>query len=122
LRGHVSRLEPVDDLEALRAILQPLSQRGLVVYLSPEGRRGTVLTHGFHGAEELERLRTRSARESAADEPARPRTVPDPDRLAALTARVDELAAQLAELRQTVAALRAQLPPSQSAPGNPPSQ
>ena len=49
-------------------------------------------------------------RESVADEPARPRaSAADPDRLAALTARVDELAAGLAELRQTVAALEAQV-------------
>jgi uncharacterized protein YceH (UPF0502 family) len=122
LRGHVSRLEPVADLDALRGLLQPMSQRGLVVYLTPEGRRGTMLTHGFHGPEELARLRTRSAHESDADEPARPRAAPDPDRLAALTARVDELAAQLAELRQTVGALKSQLSPSQAAPGNPPPQ
>jgi uncharacterized protein YceH (UPF0502 family) len=121
LRGHVSRLEPVPDLDALRALLQPMSQRGLVVYLTPEGRRGTMLTHGFHPPEELERLRSRTARESVADEPARPRTAaPDPDRLAALTTRVDELAVGLAQLRETVAALETQLRSPHSALGTPP--
>ena len=58
------------DLDALRAVCRPLAQRGLVVYLTPEGRRGTVLTHGFHDPHELERLKTRAgAAESAADVP-----------------------------------------------------
>ena len=57
LRGRVSRMEPVEDLEALRALLKPLAERRLVVYLTPEGRRGTVLTHGFHALDELQRLR-----------------------------------------------------------------
>src|SRR5579875_4054580 len=59
LRGRASRMEPIDDLDALRAVLKPLAERGLVVYLTPEGRRGTVLTHGFHDTQELERLRSR---------------------------------------------------------------
>ena len=48
LRGRASRMEPIEDLESLRALLKPLAERRLVVYLTPQGRRGTVLTHGFH--------------------------------------------------------------------------
>jgi len=33
----------------------------LVVYLSPEGRRGTVVTHGFHEPQELARIKTHVA-------------------------------------------------------------
>jgi uncharacterized protein YceH (UPF0502 family) len=58
LRGRAARMEPIDDLEALREVLKPLADRRLVVYLSPENRRGTVLTHGFHAAQELEKLRS----------------------------------------------------------------
>src|SRR4051812_38697083 len=73
LRGRVSRMEPVADLDALRAVLGPLAQRKLVVYLTPEGRRGTALTHGFHSPQELDRLRARFAGAAAADdEPPRP--------------------------------------------------
>src|SRR3954451_6184868 len=61
LRARVSRMEPVDDLDALRAVCRPLAQRGLVVYLTPEGRRGTALTHGFHDAPELQGLKARYA-------------------------------------------------------------
>jgi len=60
LRGRASRMEPIDDLEALRSVLRPLATRGLVVFLGPEGRRGTLITHGFHPAAELETLRARS--------------------------------------------------------------
>lgn len=57
LRTRVSRMDPIDDLETLRTTLAPLKSRGLVVYLTPEERRGTVLTHGFHDPQELQRLR-----------------------------------------------------------------
>ena len=56
LRARTSRMEPIDDLDALRGVLRPLVERNLVVYLTPEDRRGAVLTHGFHDPEELKRL------------------------------------------------------------------
>jgi uncharacterized protein YceH (UPF0502 family) len=64
LRGRASRMEPVEDLESLRALLRPMSERGLVMYLSAPERRGTMLTHAFHSAEELASLR-----QSAGSEP-----------------------------------------------------
>ncbi len=56
LRPRVSRMEPIDDLDALRAALRPLVERHLVLYLTPAGR-GAVVTHGFHDPNELERIR-----------------------------------------------------------------
>jgi uncharacterized protein YceH (UPF0502 family) len=109
LRGRASRMEPVEDLDALRARLRPLAERRLVVYLTAEGRRGTVLTHGFHAPDELERLRARYAGQPLDDEPhaaPAPREAPDrPDlepQLAAARAEIDAL-------RQAVAALQADL-------------
>src|SRR6185437_11998606 len=61
LRGRASRMEPIDDLDALRAVLRPLVERRLVVYLTPEDRRGAMLTHGFHEPRELERLWSQQA-------------------------------------------------------------
>src|SRR5205823_6816965 len=63
LRTRASRMEPFADLDALRKALDPLSKRGLVVYLTPLGKRGTTLTHGFHAADELESLRKRYGEE-----------------------------------------------------------
>jgi uncharacterized protein YceH (UPF0502 family) len=100
LRGRVSRMEPLDSLEALRATCHPLAERGLVVYLTPEGRRGTTLTHGFHEPEELEQLRVRGGGEST------PSTRPD---TGASTSRLDRLEGEIAELRKQVADLRHEL-------------
>src|SRR5204863_1598969 len=69
LRGRAGRMEPIEDLETLRAVLRPLAERGLVVFLGPEGKRGTLITHGFHEPRELERLRQQGPR---IEEPAAP--------------------------------------------------
>src|SRR6202008_1808721 len=42
LRTRVSRMEMIEDLDALRAALKPLVERKLVLYLTPEDRRGAV--------------------------------------------------------------------------------
>src|SRR5580698_1570971 len=65
LRTRASRMEPIEDLDALRQSLRPLVERNLVVYLTPEDRRGAVLTHGFHDPQELTRLRKHSASAAA---------------------------------------------------------
>src|SRR5262249_35216969 len=96
LRARAGRMEPIDDLDALRAVLRPLAERGLVVYLSPEGRRGTMLTHGFHPARELERLRTthRAGAPEPAEQPSPSAREPAADqRLPSLEARLSEATA-----------------------------
>src|SRR5947209_9491503 len=103
LRGRAARMEAVEDLDALRAVLKPLAERRLVVYLSPENRRGTVLTHGFHAAPELEKLRaTHGAGSGVADEGLAPAPVARPaagiadERVKALEARLAEAGAEIA--------------------------
>ena len=100
LRGRASRMVSFDDLDALRGTLEPLSSRGLIVYLGEPGRRGTMLTHGFHPAVELEHLRGRHASGVEAEPGDAPRRV---------DARGGETEAELADLRQEVAALRDQV-------------
>ena len=68
LRGRASRMEPIADLEALRVVDSP-ARRKLIVYLTPEERRGTILTHGFHAGDELAHLKTRHAAGSFDVEP-----------------------------------------------------
>jgi uncharacterized protein YceH (UPF0502 family) len=111
LRGRASRMEPIDDLEALRALLRSLAERKLVVYLSPEGRRGTTVTHGFHAAEELERLHATAGVEAAAParEVTRETDAGATDRLADLDARVAALASENESLRATVNDLQTQV-------------
>ena len=92
LRTRASRMEPIDDLDALRAVLQPLVKRNLVVYLTPEDRRGAVLTHGFHDPQELKHLRGRHVAE------------PVPASAPAADARQE-----IADLKQSVADLRGEV-------------
>lgn len=108
LRARASRMEPIPDLEALRAVLKTLAERGLVVYLTPEGRRGTVVTHGFHAADELERLRARAER-FAEDSPTTPAPAVRPPASPALEGRVAALEQTVSELKQQLAELRSQL-------------
>jgi uncharacterized protein YceH (UPF0502 family) len=112
LRGRASRMEPIDDLDALRAKLKPLAERRLVVYLTPEGRRGTVLTHGCHAPDELERLRARYVGAALDDEP-RPasavREAPPPGEIDALKQTVAALQADLAAVKEDLRVLKAAL-------------
>jgi uncharacterized protein YceH (UPF0502 family) len=64
LRGRAARMEPIKDLAELRPILQSLHAKGLIVYLTPEGR-GCVVTHTLYLQEELEKLRREHASEGA---------------------------------------------------------
>ena len=112
LRTRASRMEPIDDLDALRGVLRPLVERNLVVYLTPEDRRGAVLTHGFHDPQELARLRARHLAEpvpvSAAPDSGAP-TSHAPSRVEALPLMdqaVAEARDEIAALKQTVTALR----------------
>jgi uncharacterized protein YceH (UPF0502 family) len=103
LRSRASRMEPIDDLDALRNVLRPLVERKLVVYLTPEERRGAVLSHGFHDPHELERLRSRVAAEPIAEES--PSTSPSAAP-AAKDERLSELESGLNAAREEIAALK----------------
>jgi uncharacterized protein YceH (UPF0502 family) len=56
LRGRASRMEPIDDLETLRQKLRPMAERKLIVFLGPEGRRGTQIMHGFGAPADFEKM------------------------------------------------------------------
>jgi uncharacterized protein len=106
LRARASRLEPLNDREALRAVLAPLVQRGLAVWLAPEGRRGSQLAHGFHDAQELEQLKARSGAGASGDlEPRAARAAPEH------VARIEALEAAVSELRATVAQMQKHFEP-----------
>jgi uncharacterized protein YceH (UPF0502 family) len=53
LRGRVSRMDPIDDLNALRELLNSLKAKGLVLPLTPEGR-GQVFTHALFPQRDLD--------------------------------------------------------------------
>jgi uncharacterized protein YceH (UPF0502 family) len=115
LRTRTSRMEPIEDLDHLRRVLKPLVERKLVVYLTPEERRGAMLTHGFHDPRELEQLRGHHAAEPAPlpAAPPTPVTQPAPSRadtaLTAMEAALTEAKNEIAALKETVATLQANL-------------
>jgi uncharacterized protein len=113
LRSRASRMEPIDDLDALRNALRPLVERKLVVYLTPEERRGAMLTHGFHDPHELERLRSRIAAEPIAEAPQLadpPAASPHQDeRLLELQAGLTAAREEIAALKQTITGLQEEL-------------
>jgi uncharacterized protein YceH (UPF0502 family) len=112
LRSRVSRMEPLEDLDALRAVCKPLAERGLVMYLTPEGRRGTTLTHGFHSPLELQQARAAAPVEAPAVTPRGtslpPAPVPRID-AAGLEAQLVEAHREIGELRRHLEQMQAQL-------------
>lgn len=122
LRVRAERMETIPDPGALKAVVDGLIQRGLVIELTPPGR-GHLVSHNLYSAPELTALRNRSAAAPQADggpAASAPRAVrPDPPsragpapgagaapgRVAALSARVAELRAEVAGLRREVAEL-----------------
>jgi uncharacterized protein YceH (UPF0502 family) len=98
LRGRASRMEPIEDLDQLRVILKRLAERNLVVYLTPEGRRGTVATHGFYPPADLERLRLHHGEAGDA-----------PDREPALRSDANVPSGDLSQTHEEIAFLRTKL-------------
>jgi uncharacterized protein YceH (UPF0502 family) len=118
LRSRVSRMETFADLDALRAALKPLVERNLVVYLTPQGRRGTAVTHGFHTSAELEQLRKRfqAGDDVSSDHPAAPASTALEQRLQTAESEIARLTQEVAELRQKLTSLEEQLRPKPSTP------
>jgi uncharacterized protein len=103
LRGRADRMTAIPDLDSLRQALKGLSDRRLVVYLTPPDRRGAVVTHGFHSPAELEAARSGSV--GAAE------GVPVVGRAGAsgVEAKLTEAFDLIARLRSDVNAIRAEL-------------
>jgi uncharacterized protein YceH (UPF0502 family) len=103
LRGRAARMEPIDDLDELRSILKPLAERKLIVYLTPERSRGTMLTYGFHTPEELARLRASHSTGVSVEEASplahRPTVSPSPVAKPEHVAEIQQLTAEVQQLR-----------------------
>jgi uncharacterized protein len=106
LRARASRMEPLDDLDQLRQALRPLMERKLVLMLGPEGRRGTLLAHGFHSPPELEVLRSQGRAEEAAPSPSAPA---GPGPLALLQEQMEQLQERFKQMEEAVQDLRRQV-------------
>ena len=65
LRGRVSRMDPINDLNALRDLLNSLKAKGLVIPLTPEGR-GQVFTHALFPQRDLDHQKAQYSQQGVA--------------------------------------------------------
>ena len=99
-------MEPIPDLDALQAVLSTLQEMDLVLYLTAPGqRRGAVVTHNLYPPNELQRVRQEFARSASAVVDDMPRT----SRAESSAAPEPGLRAELAELRDEIQAIKAQI-------------
>ena len=112
LRGRAARMEPIKDLADLRPVLDALVAKGLIVFLTPEGR-GAVVTHALYQEREMDKVRREAAAIPSDGEPDRsgPSTPAPPaasvrsQPLASSATSTDTLT-ELARLREEVSALK----------------
>lgn len=107
LRGRAARMEPIEDLAALKPIVDGLVARGLMIELTPAGR-GQVVSHGLYLPDELEDLKGRGSSGSISSSSPAPRSEPAVDR-GGLAAEVAALREEVTLLRQELDALKARL-------------
>ncbi|MBX7104527.1 MAG: YceH family protein [Gemmataceae bacterium] len=105
LRTRVNRMEPVEDIDALRGIVHKLRDQGFATYLTPEGRRGTVVGTTLLPPGELSSLQHKFESGVSVDEIEPPRGIS----ARSGSAPDDDLRKELAELRLTVASLAEQV-------------
>jgi uncharacterized protein len=111
LRGRAARMEPIKDMGELRPVLDSLQAKGLVVFLTPEGR-GAMVTHTLYQEREMEKVR-REAASSAPIADASPREVvavaSQPPAAAPATPPTVPSDSDVAQLREEVASMRREL-------------
>jgi uncharacterized protein YceH (UPF0502 family) len=108
LRGRAARMEPIEDLAALKPIVAGLVERGLMLELSPPGR-GQVVSHNLYLGPELAALKSgphaHAPRPGASDERDEPRASAAGGAHGSLAAEVAALREEIARLRERVSAL-----------------
>jgi uncharacterized protein len=118
-RSRASRMEPLDH-ELATGVIKSLAERGLLVWLAPENRRGALLTHGFHPSDELGRLKAAHSIGVVTDEgrvSSSAATTAPAERARGLEERLGEVTAEMARLRAEVGELRATVKGLQEALG-----
>ena len=108
LRGRAARMEPIEDLAALKPVIDGLVERRLMIELTPPGR-GQMVSHDLYLPEERKALLERSGR--GAGEGAVSRTAPSMESnvAAAAAPRVVVTPAGDGDLRAEIARVREEI-------------
>ena len=134
LRARAARMEPIEDLAALKPIVEGLLERSLMIALTPPGR-GQIVSHNLYTSEELAGLRAQHGRQAGRHEPVagessdalgptsvhgtathqvtrgsaeRPASGPNAPSMPEVLAEVSELRAQVARLVERIERLEAE--------------
>jgi uncharacterized protein YceH (UPF0502 family) len=106
LRARASRMDRIEGLPELKPILASLIEKNLVVELTSPGR-GQIVTHNLYQPEELTRLKSQYQDGAAGvSAEAGPATASIAKSNPAMDDRLDQLAEEVQDLRQTVDELR----------------
>lgn len=103
LRARASRMEAIEDLGALKPIVDGLIERRLMIALTPSGR-GQMVSHNLYPPGELDALRAQRGRHIA-DPESFEGLAPMAGSTAAPGAPTTDLRAEIAELRDQIASL-----------------
>lgn len=99
LRAHVARMASIANVDELRPVLQRLHEKGLIQYLTPEGR-GQVVADTLYPPETLEELKTQYAQGRRETPVAATGASSLRGSLAELTERLEALEQRLARLEE----------------------
>ena len=108
LRTRASRMDSIESLGALEEVLKPLVERGLAVNLTEPDRRGALVSHGFHPADELARMKAHHAGQ-ALEEAASPRMPAPAYPPSDVEARLREALEEIGKLKSAVSVLEVQV-------------
>jgi uncharacterized protein YceH (UPF0502 family) len=113
LRGRAARMEPIEDLAALKPIVAGLIERGLMLELTPAGR-GQVVSHNLYLEPEKAQLFSgaggRGSHSGPGHDPAVTHSAPEaPGAQAGLSAEIAALREEVARLRERVSALESRV-------------
>lgn len=106
LRGRASRMTPLASLDDLRSALEPLSERGFVRRLSPQGRkRGVMWGHLCLNEREKAELDQIAEREASRGDDEGPTGQPRTDRISGTQPSLERIESQLQDLATRLAAV-----------------